>query len=109
PEELYNHGEFSYSAPLFSKWHREVLARPESLWKEDLRFIHDHLGDTERGHFAALVQGFEDYCLAMCIEADWTVMFQANVDLVRDMAANYRALFDRLLALDERSDSVQFA
>ncbi|MGS1117442.1 hypothetical protein [Castellaniella sp. UC4442_H9] len=109
PEELYNHGEFSYAAPRFARWHRQVLARPESSFKDDLRFIHDHLGNTERGHFAALVKGFEDYCVANSIDADWQAMFHANTGLLNDMAENYRVLFDRLVSLDEPYKSAQLA
>lgn len=107
PEELYNHGEFAYAAARFSRWQRNVLARPETAWNADLRFIHDHLGDTERGHFASLVRGFEDYCIAMSAEPDWNTMYQANVDLLRDMAASYNQLYDRLVELDRDGEAVE--
>ncbi len=106
PEELYNHGEFSFAAAKFSRWHRDVLQRPEQSWKEDLKFIHDHLGDTERGHFASLVRGFEDYCSAVAFQPDWSLLREANVGLLEDMAEYYRVLFKRLVEADARDRSV---
>ncbi|ARP96548.1 hypothetical protein [Bordetella genomosp. 13] len=100
PEELYNHGEFAYCAARFSRWQRDVLARPRDSWGADLKFIHDHLGDTERGHFAALVRGFEDYCTALSVPPDWDAMYQANVELLDDMAHSYDKLYDRIVELD---------
>ncbi|MBU9598408.1 hypothetical protein [Burkholderia multivorans] len=105
PEELYNHGEFSFAAAKFSRWHRAILRRPEDDWKDDLRFIHDHLGDTERGHFASLVQGFEDYCAAVAFMPNWDILRRANVDLLEDMAEHYRILLGRLVDMDTRDPS----
>ncbi len=109
PEELYSHGEFAYAAARFSRWQRNVLTRPETAWSADLRFIHDHLGDTERGHFASLVRGFEDYCIAMSVEPDWNTMYQANTGLLSDMARSYGELYDRLVALDHDGETVERA
>lgn len=109
PEELYNHGEFAYAAARFSRWQRNVLGRPETSWSADLKFIHDHLGDTERGHFASLVRGFEDYCIALSVDPDWNAMYQANVDLLHDMADSYGQLYGRLVELDRDGESIAFA
>ncbi|WP_186332407.1 hypothetical protein [Bordetella genomosp. 13] len=109
PEELYNHGEFAYAAARFSRWQRGVLGRPETSWNADLQFIHDHLGNTERGHFAALARGFEDYCAALSVQPDWNAMHQANIDLLDDMADSYDTLYERLVELDRGGESITLA
>ncbi|VWC57813.1 hypothetical protein [Burkholderia lata] len=96
PEELYNHAEFTFAASRFSRWHRDVLKRPDDTWKQDLAFIHDHLGETERGHFASLVQGFDDFCSATEFVPDWSLLRQSSIDLLNDMARYYRKLSNHL-------------
>ncbi|WP_186207282.1 hypothetical protein [Burkholderia gladioli] len=100
PEELYNHGEFTFVAPRFARWRKDILGRPQEGWTDDLRFIHDHLGTTESGHFAALVLALEDYARAHAFTPDWTLLHQSNCDLIEDMAAHYVALDRRLRAED---------
>ena len=101
PEELYNHGEFAYAAPLFLKWCREKLGRTPMDVQEDLHFVRDHLGTTESGHFAALVRGLEDYCSASGREPDWTLLRQASIDLLNSKAAHYRTVMERLISAQE--------
>ena len=103
PEELYNHGEFAYAAPRFVAWRRDVLGRSQEGMKEDLQFIHDHLGTTESGHFAALVRGLEDYAAAARQEPDWDLLHQSSRQLIENMADHYDVLMQHLQEAHDRS------
>jgi len=92
PEELYNHGEFAFAAPLLVTWCRGQLGRTPKEVEEDLRFVRDHLGTTESGHFAALVRGLEDYCLAWRCSPDWDLLRQASVELLNSRSSYYQFL-----------------
>jgi hypothetical protein len=92
PEELYNYGEFTFIAPLFIHWHKNVLNMSSKNRKSDLKFIYDHLGNTESRHFSSVIRGFEDYCNAMGSKPDWTSVYQCNKNLIENMADYYKNL-----------------
>lgn len=102
PEELYNHGEFAYAAPHFVRWRRDQLGRGQDGLRDDLQFIHDHLGSTESGHFAALVRGLEDYFVAREQEPDWSLLYQSSRDLIDSMAEHYTTLLRRMRDVQSR-------
>ncbi|MCC4607761.1 hypothetical protein LL967_07735 [Xanthomonas campestris pv. zinniae] len=104
PEELYNHGEFAYATPCFVAWRRDRLGRGQEGIKEDLQFLHDHLGTTESGHFAALVRGMEDYFAAAQREPDWQLLYQASRQLIENMATHYDLLMQHMQAAHTRSE-----
>lgn len=106
PEELYNYGEFTFVAPRFVRWRKEHLGRPPEGVKDDLKFIHDHLGTTESGHFAALVRGLEDYAAAMDVLPDWTQLYESSYTLITDMAHHYGAIAQRMREEEERAGAL---
>ena len=106
PEELYNHGEFAYSAPLFLQWCRERLGRTPAEVQEDLHFVRDHLGTTESGHFAALVRGLEDYCAASGTQPDWSLLRQSSIDLMESRSAYYCMLLARMHSAQEEEQAL---
>ncbi|WP_136069362.1 hypothetical protein [Modicisalibacter radicis] len=93
-EELYNHGEFTYIAPLFKKWYGRIPGLDVHTRNRYLRFIFEHVGGTESGHFAYMTQGLIHYCRACGVTPDWEALGQRNQEYIRETAIS----FDRLCA-----------
>lgn len=92
PEELYNHGEFTFIAPLFTNWHKDILDLPSENRKNDLKFIIDHLGETESHHFTSAIDGLKNYCLAFSLNLDTSILYNCNKNLLNNMASYYQKL-----------------
>ncbi|NIE81480.1 hypothetical protein [Asaia sp. As-1742] len=100
PEELYNFGEFTFAAPYFGRWHKDVIGKPVSSLKADLKFVYDHLGSTESGHFASVVMGLEDYCNATGQAPDWGFLETATSELLFSYGRFYESLLDAMKTAD---------
>lgn len=107
PEVLYHYGEFTFLGPRFVRWSHRCLGRAHEDVKEDLRYIHDHLGTTLSGHFAALMCGLEDYAKACGTRPDWQLLYETCYALILDMAAHYEALERRMLAEEEKPEPLR--
>lgn len=97
PEELYNHGEFLFIAPLFTKWYTEVFKLPVENAQNDLKFIIAHLGTTESHHFDSAVKGLESYCTALNFELDSSIIYRFNRELLANKAAYFGKLMTTLM------------
>lgn len=95
-EELYNHGEFTYIAPLFKQWHDRHLEMDQGRRKEHLRFVTEHIGGTESGHFANMTQGLVRYARAHGIEPDWTALGERNKEYIQGIRDSFEYLVDAM-------------
>lgn len=105
-EELYNHGEFSFIALLFKKWHRRIPGMDPALGSRHLRFVSEHLGGTESGHFAYMTQGLVHYCRAYGEIPDWEALGQRNHEYLRGMASSFDRLLTAMKTSVERAEPV---
>ena len=100
-EELYNHGEFTYIAPLFKKWYGVVGLNDEKR-NQVLRFVYEHVRGTESGHFANMTQGLIHYCRAHGVEPDWEELGQRNREYIDGVAASFDQLLIEMESSSER-------
>lgn len=98
PEELYNHGEFSFISPLFTKWYINILKRPRVDATNNLKYLIDHTGNTEHQHFSSAVDGLESYCQALDIKIDMHFLYEYNLDFINNMAIYYQKLMSTIKA-----------
>ncbi|BAI75712.1 hypothetical protein AZL_c04190 (plasmid) [Azospirillum sp. B510] len=68
--EIYNHGEYTFAAPLFAPWLAREFGFTDQQVKRDLAYIVVHTGDTESGHFRHGVQALEYYCYGAQVTPD---------------------------------------
>ena len=68
--EIFNHGEYSFAAPIFSDWLTQHLGITERDARRNLGYIVVHTGDTESGHFLHGVNALRHYCTGMGIAVD---------------------------------------
>ncbi|MCS4505201.1 hypothetical protein NYO91_14035 [Arhodomonas aquaeolei] len=104
-EELYNHGEFTYIAPLFKKWYSLVLGLSAENRKRDLQFVFEHVGGTESGHFANMVEGLVHYCRAYDIAPDWEALSWCNRDYIHGIASSFEHLRQAMQQASEQPPS----
>ncbi|NRB54583.1 MAG: hypothetical protein HRU39_01180 [Salinicola sp.] len=95
-EELYNHGEFTFVAPLFKKFHDASHAAGSGSRQENMRFVLEHIGGTESGHFSYMVEGLELYCEASGQPVDATRLARRNCEFLQGMDSMFRHLLEEM-------------
>jgi len=90
--EIFNHGEYSFAAPIFSHWLTQHLGQTERDAHRNLGYIVVHTGDTESGHFLHGVNALRHYCAGMGVAIDPARIGNRTAEYLRRVGTAFKGI-----------------
>ena len=90
--EIYNHGEYTFAAPLFRAWMETLLGFSPEATRHSLAYIVVHTGTTESDHFMHGIDALKSYYAGIGMSMDYEKVTASCAEYLKRVAGAFAGI-----------------